>query len=139
MSLLSSVHHIATATNDLDRMVSFYRDAFELEPAPGHPMETPVGRIAFYQIGEVQVQIVESGNIGEALADTPAVLLQRDLRLDHVTMHAESAAAFASIRERLIKLGATTGDVQDFRGADLLAYKDPDGHVMEIIFDPARQ
>ncbi len=137
MSHLSAVHHIATATNDLDRLVSFYREAFELEPAPGFPMDSPVGRLAFFDVGGVQLQVVESGAIAPAPAETPAVLLQKDLRVDHVTFRIDDAEAFAAVTANLVRLGASDGTVQDFRGADLLAFTDPDGHIAEVIHDPS--
>lgn len=136
MALVAAVHHIATATNDLDRFVGFYREAFEFDPLPGFPMDTPVGRIAFYDLSGVQLQVVESGTIAPALADTPAILLQQDLRVDHFTLRIDSAKAFATARDNLVRLGASSGDVADFQGSDLLAFTDPDGHVMEIIHTP---
>ncbi len=137
MALVSSVHHIATATNDLDRFVAFYKDAFDLDPLPGFPMDSPVGRMAFYDLGGVQVQIVEDGDIEPALADSPAVLLQKNLRVDHFTLRIDSAEAFETVKNNLVRLGASDGNATDFRGADLLAFTDPDGHVMEVIHEPA--
>lgn len=137
MSHLAAVHHIATATNDLDRLVGFYQEAFDLDPLPGFPMESPVGRLAFYDIGGVQLQVCESGAISPAPADAPAVLLQKDLRVDHVTFRIDDAQAFATVTANLVRLGASDGTVQDFRGADLLAFTDPDGHTAEVIHDPA--
>lgn len=136
MSHISALHHVATATNDLDRLVRFYREAFALEPSPGFPMDSPVGRLAFYDLGGVQLQVVESGSIDPAPADTPAVLLQKDLRVDHITFRIDGAEAFAAVKQNLVRLGASDGVVQDFRGADLLAFTDPDGHIMEVIHDP---
>ncbi len=137
MALVSAVHHIATATNDLDRFIDFYREAFELDPLPGFPMETPVGRIAFYDLGGVQVQIVEGGEIEPAPADVPAILLQKNLRVDHFTLRIDSADAFAAAVDNLVRLGASDGKATDFQGSDLLAFTDPDGHVMEVIHTPA--
>lgn len=133
MSHIAAVHHLATATNDLDRLVSFYADAFDLHPKPGFPMESPVGRIAFYDLDGVELQVVESGSIDPAPAGAPAILLQSDLRLDHFTFRIDSPEAFATVRDNLMRLGATDGTVTDFRGADLLAFTDPDGHIMEVI------
>ena len=67
------------------------------------------------------------------MASTPAILLQQDLRLDHFTLRVDHADAFAKIRDNLVRLGASSGDVSDFQGAGLLAFTDPDGHVMEVI------
>ncbi len=137
MAHVSAVHHLATATNDLDRFLAFYKEAFDLDPDPGFPMDSPVGRLAFFDLGGVQLQVVESGSISPAPAGTPAVLLQQDLRLDHYTMRIDSPEAFETVKEALVRLGASDGNVQDFRGADLLAFTDPDGHVMEVIHVPA--
>lgn len=38
--LVSQIHHVATATNDLDKMVAFYDEVFDLSPLPGFPKET---------------------------------------------------------------------------------------------------
>lgn len=131
--LAKAVHHIATATNDLDRMISFQREVFELEPLPGFPRETPVGRIAFYDLGGVQLQIVEQGAIAPAPAETPAILLQRDLRLDHYTVLADSEDAFDVIVERLRARGAAAGDTTTFGEQRLQAFRDPEGHLMEVL------
>lgn len=137
MANVSAVHHLATATNDLDRFVAFYSEAFDLDPDPGFPMDSPVGRLAFYDLGGVQLQVVESGTIEPAPAETPAVLLQQNLRLDHYTLRIDSAEAFDAVKDALVRLGASDGNVVDFRGADLLAFTDPDGHVMEVIHVPS--
>ena len=135
MSLISQIHHIATATNDLDAMVSFYSEVFELEPHPGFPKETPVGRIAFYAINGVEMQIVEAP-VEQAPTDTPAILLQHGLRLDHFTVAVDSQEAFDTIKARLIDRGASDGAMTPFGDASLLPYTDPDGHRMEVIFQP---
>ncbi len=134
MALVAAVHHIATATNDLDRFLAFYSEALELEPDPGFPMDTPVGRIAFFGLEGVQIQVVESGTITPAPADSPAILLQQNLRLDHYTLRIDTKDAFDKARAALVRLGASTGEVQDFRGSDLLAFTDPDAHTTEIIY-----
>lgn len=134
--LTSSIHHIATATNELDRMVEFYREVFALEPLPGFPRETPVGRIAFYDVAGVQLQVVEQGEIAPAVSEAPAILLQTNLRLDHLTLQAASQDAFDTIVERLRARGAAAGDTTAFGTQRLQAYRDPDGHLMEIISPP---
>ncbi len=134
--MLTQFHHLATATNDLDRMVAFYSEVFGLEPKEGFPKETPVGRVAFYDLGGVELQVVESGDVEESPTDTPAILLQQKLRLDHFTVLAESQEAFDTITHRLVERGASSGNVTAFGPSSLLAYTDPDGHTMEVIFTP---
>lgn len=134
--LISQIHHIATATNNLDAMVEFYGEVFELAPLEGFPKETPVGRVAFYSINGIDVQIVEAP-VAESPADMPAILLQKNVRVDHFTMSATSQEAFDTIKERLVARGASDGTMTPFGEASLLAYTDPDGHRMEVIFVPA--
>lgn len=134
--LISQIHHLATATNDLDTMVGFYEEVFELLPLPGFPKETPVGRVAFYSINGIEVQIVEAP-VADAPTEHPAILLQKGLRLDHFTMSTTSQEAFDTIKERLIDRGASDGTMTPFGTASLLPYTDPDGHRMEVIFMPA--
>lgn len=136
MAHVAAIHHIATATNDLDRFVDFYKTVLDLEPDPGFPMDTPVGRIAFYDLAGVQLQVVEASGIEPAPADQPAILLQQNLRLDHYTLRIDSADAFAKVKDALVERGASDGTVVDFQGSDLLAFTDPDGHRMEVIHVP---
>lgn len=133
MNLISQIHHIATATNDLEAMMSFYSEVFELEPHPGFPKDTPVGRVAFYDINGVEMQIVEAP-VEQAPTDTPAILLQAGLRLDHFTVSVDSQEAFDLIKQRLIDRGATDGTMTPFGEASLLPYTDPDGHRMEVVY-----
>lgn len=135
MNLVSRIHHIATAASDLDATVAFYDEVFGLTPNPGFPMESPVGRIAFYSIGGVEMQIVEAP-VDPAPTETPAILLQSNLRLDHFTLAVDSQEAFDTIRERLVERGASDGTLTPFGDASLLAYSDPDGHRMEVIYQP---
>lgn len=135
MSLITQIHHIATATNDLDAMVAFYAEVFDLEPHPGFPKDTPIGRIAFYSIAGVEMQIVEAP-VEKAPTDTPAILLQKGLRLDHFTVAVDSQETFDTIKARLMERGASDGTMTPFGDASLLPYTDPDGHRMEVIFAP---
>ena len=136
MGLISQIHHLATATNDLDATMAFHREVFELEPYPGYPKETPAGRIAFYSISGVEMQIVEAP-VHDAATDTPAILLQQGVRLDHFTVSVDSQETFDLIKERLVARGASDGTMTPFGDASLLAYADPDGHRMEVIYQPA--
>ena len=138
MNLISGIHHIATATNDLDATMAFYDEVFELSPKEGFPRQTPVGRVAFYSIGDVEVQVVEA-EVVPAPTTTPAILLQHGLRLDHMTVALSSEADFETVRQRLIERGASDGVLTPFGNSSLLAYADPDGHRHEIIFQPEVQ
>ena len=44
MGLLAGIDHVATANADLDRLIDFYRDNFDLEPMTGFPLTGGDGR-----------------------------------------------------------------------------------------------
>ena len=72
--------------------------------------------------------------VSEAPADSPAILLQKGVRLDHFTMSTTSQEAFDTIKARLVERGASDGTMTPFGEASPLAYTDPDGHRMEIVY-----
>jgi hypothetical protein len=58
--------------------------------------------------------------------------------LDHIALTAPSSAAFATLRQRLLERGATSGTVEDVGAFHTLWFQDPDGMRGEVclIVDP---
>jgi catechol 2,3-dioxygenase-like lactoylglutathione lyase family enzyme len=135
--LLDGFNHVATLTQDTDRLVAFYRDVFEAEvrrDGPEGPVDAPDGmpavRLTIIDVGphsELNVFQIE-GNT-EAERQTP--MFGRG-RLDHLAVHAASIEAFETIRDRLIERGAADGFVTDFGPILSVFFRDPDGLECEL-------
>src|SRR4051812_20475705 len=102
--LLDGFNHVATLTNDADRLIAFYRDVFEAEVsvdgAEGPPDAPPgVVRLVIIDIGpHSELNVFEIKGNTEAERQTP--MFGRG-RLDHLAVQAASLEAFETIRDRL--------------------------------------
>lgn len=126
--LLDGLHHVAILTFDSDRLIAFYREAFDAV-VEDTSVDGPV-RLTFLRIGpNTELNIFEVEGNHEADRQTP--MFQRG-RLDHVGLLAASLEGFAEIRRRLVELGATDGFVTDFGPVLSLFFTDPDGLEGEV-------
>jgi catechol 2,3-dioxygenase-like lactoylglutathione lyase family enzyme len=125
--LLSGFNHVATLTNDTDRLVSFYRDVFEAEVDGEMTMDG--GRLTFLRIGSAEFNVFQLPGNTEAERQTP--MFGRG-RIDHVGLQAASLEAFEEIRRRLIERGAADEFVTDFGPGLSVFFRDPDGSEGEV-------
>ena len=130
--LTIGLNHVATLTNDANRLHAFYEDVFDAEvvrDAPETQGNTAV-RLSIIKIGpwaELNVFHID-GNV-EAHRQTP--MFGRG-RLDHFALQAASVEAFETIRERLIARGAADSFVTDFGQILSIFFRDPDGLEGEV-------
>ena len=130
MTLLDGLNHVATLTNDVDRLVAFYRDVFEAETGtmPGMPPEM---RLTFIHIGP-HTEL----NVFQIEGNTEATKQEPDFgrgRLDHFGLQAASLEAFDEIRRRLMAKDASDGFVTDFGPYLSVFFRDPDGLEGEVL------
>ena len=71
---------------------------------------------------------------GPELPPAPGTMFQRG-RLDHFALRAPSEEAFREIRRRVEAEGAADGDVRDMRSMWIMAFFDPDGFYVEVMWD----
>jgi len=127
--LLDGVNHVAILTQDTDRLHAFYRDVFDATVS-ADSTEGPGVRLSFVDIGPVaQLNVFQVDDNHEAEHQTP--MFGRG-RIDHLGLQAASTAAFDTIRQRLIDVGATDGFVTDFGPILSLFFTDPDGLEGEV-------
>lgn len=134
MTLTRGLNHIAVLTDDLDRFVEFYTAVFELDVV--FTEVTPAFRHAILRTGAdswlhpAEVSGNEHGH-GEA------AMFGRG-HLDHLAITAESADAFAVLRDRLVARDASDGTVEDLGAFHATWFTDPDGMRGELvlILDP---
>jgi catechol 2,3-dioxygenase-like lactoylglutathione lyase family enzyme len=131
--LLQGIDHVATITNDADRLHVFYREVFEAEVV-ADMQEAPEGpgvRLSFVDIGDGTMLNVFQID-GNTEADRQFPMFGRG-RIDHVGLRAKDLAAFELIRDRLMARGAADAFVTDF-GPDLsVFFTDPDGLEGEVL------
>jgi catechol 2,3-dioxygenase-like lactoylglutathione lyase family enzyme len=131
MKLIEGVHHVTFLTEDLDRLTAFYERVFDVTKTLDMTEEGV--RHVFLEIGPTTVlhpfQILE----GPALPPAPGTMFQRG-RLDHFAFLAPSEEAFREIRRRIESEGAADGDVRDMETMWIMAFHDPDGFYVEVIW-----
>ncbi|HEX3564612.1 MAG TPA: VOC family protein [Acidimicrobiales bacterium] len=133
--LLNGINHVATLTNDSDRLHAFYQDVFEAEVL-NDMKDAPEG-------AGVRLSIVDIGNgtmlnvfqiEGNSVARRQVPMFQRG-RIDHLGLRARDLESFEKIRARLIQKGPADDFVTDF-GEDLsLFFRDPDGLEGEVLVE----
>ena len=129
--LLQGIDHVATITNDGDRLKQFYVDVFDATIERDGP-EFPGGpRMIIINLAEgTELTVFEIDDNSEADRQTP--MFGRG-RLDHIGLHAADLDTFAEIRERLIARGAADRIVTVFGRKLSLFFRDPDQMECEVL------
>jgi catechol 2,3-dioxygenase-like lactoylglutathione lyase family enzyme len=129
--LLDGVNHVATLTNDTERLHRFYVSVFDATVS--RDGEESGVRLSFVDIGpHTQFNVFEVQGNDEATRQTP--MFGRG-RIDHLGLQAASLEAFHTIRDRLMAAGATDGFVTDFGPVLSVFFRDPDGLEGEVCVD----
>ena len=129
--LLSGIDHVATITNDSDRLQRFYVDVFGATIERDGP-EFPGGpRMTIINIGpSTELNVFQIEDNAEADRQTP--MFGRG-RIDHLGLLAASIDEFDEIRRRLMAEGATDGVVTEFGRKLSLFFRDPDAMECEVL------
>jgi len=131
MKLVDGISHVATVTDDLDRMVGFYQRVFDAEVS--EVMEEEGLRHQLVFLGE-QVAL-HPFEVSWTQPDQGFEMFDRG-RLDHFGVTAPSVEALLELRDRLLAendgAGATDAQIRDFGALYSLHYVDPDGVHLEV-------
>jgi catechol 2,3-dioxygenase-like lactoylglutathione lyase family enzyme len=130
MRLSDGISHVATVTDDLDRMIDFYRRIFDADLF-GDVMEEEGLRHALVRLSDTvmlhpfEVPFVEPDGRRE--------MFQRG-RVDHFGVTVPTVEALLEVRERLQAEGdgVTDGEIRDFGAVYSLHFFDPDGVGSEV-------
>jgi catechol 2,3-dioxygenase-like lactoylglutathione lyase family enzyme len=131
--LLSGVNHVATLTNDTERLHAFYREVFDAEITAdmNEAPEGPGVRLSLVDIGNgTMLNVFEID--GNAEADRQVPMFERG-RIDHFGLRAKDLQSFEEIRSRLMQRGAADDFVTDFGPELSLFFRDPDGLEGEVL------
>jgi catechol 2,3-dioxygenase-like lactoylglutathione lyase family enzyme len=125
-------NHVATLTADLERYLAFYGDIFGARVRSIMPAEGDHPRMAIVNMGGGDL------NVFEVPAD--AIIGDRTKMggrgpVDHYALAVDSEEMLLDIRDRLVAVGASPGEVTQF-GPALLSvfFRDPDGAELEVAY-----
>jgi catechol 2,3-dioxygenase-like lactoylglutathione lyase family enzyme len=126
-------NHVATMTADLDRYLAFYKDIFGAEVLSIMEAREDHPRMAIVNMGGDSAL-----NVFEVAADSivgDRAKMGGRGPIDHYALAVDSEAQLLEIRDRLVELGASPGEVTRF-GPSLLSvfFRDPDGAELEVAY-----
>lgn len=129
--LTDGLDHVATLTNDADRLKAFYVEVFDAEVEHDGP-EFPGGpRMLILNIGpSTELNVFQIDGNDQARHQTP--MFGRG-RIDHLGLRVAGMASFSKIRDRLMAAAATDGTVTEFGRKLSLFFRDPDGMECEVL------
>jgi catechol 2,3-dioxygenase-like lactoylglutathione lyase family enzyme len=126
-------NHVATMTADLDRYLEFYGDIFGAEVLTIMDAQGDHPRMAVVNMG---------GDAALNVFEVPAESILGDRTkmggrgpIDHYALAVDSEEKLKEIRDRLVAVGASPGEVTQF-GPALLSvfFRDPDGAELEVAY-----
>jgi len=137
----SGVSHVAVITGNLDRFRAFYEDIIGLETTvvfSGGPART---RQAILMAGDAMLHVFEVSDYDPNSQDHPPTMFERG-RIDHLGFTVPDLPTLTAIRDRLLAVDASSGDVHQLGPMYSLRFIDPDGLESEINcynpdFDPS--
>ncbi len=130
MALLDGIHHLATLTADMDRLIGFYRRIFDARVVLD--VEEEGLRHAFIELGpKTLLHPFQIPGVNVAQGDVP--MFGRG-RLDHFGLNASSEEAFRELHRRVIAESTGDGVVTDIGVVLSFSFTDPDGAGHEVIW-----
>ena len=133
--LLQGIDHVATITNDGDRLKQFYVDVFGAtieKDGPEYPGGPRMIIINLAEGSELSVFEIE----GNTQAEHQTPMFGRG-RIDHIGLHAADLETFAEIRDRLISARASDRIVTEFGRKLSIFFRDPDQMEGEVLVENA--
>jgi len=132
----TGVSHIAMVTADLDRFREFYEEVIGLDTALVIGAGDHHGRHAVVFAGDTVLHVFEVPGYEPAQHGFGSAMFERG-RLDHLGFTVADAGELASVRDRLVDVGASSGEIRPLGPVLSVRYRDPDGFEGEInCFNP---
>jgi catechol 2,3-dioxygenase-like lactoylglutathione lyase family enzyme len=126
-------NHVATMTADLDRYLAFYKDIFGAEVLSIMDAREDHPRMAIVSMGgDSALNVFEVG--ADSIVGDRTKMGGRG-PIDHYALAVDSEEQLLEIRDRLVEVGASPGEVTQF-GPTLLSvfFRDPDGAELEVAY-----
>jgi len=124
-------NHVATMTTDLDRIVGFYKAAFDAEVTHEIPKGDDHPRMIILDLGGgAALNVVEVDSEDDIVGERGTMGGRGPI--DHFGLAVESLATLEGVRDRLVELGADIGEIQQLGGEWSLFFRDIDGMELEV-------
>jgi catechol 2,3-dioxygenase-like lactoylglutathione lyase family enzyme len=126
-------NHVATMTADLDRYLEFYGGIFGAEVLTIMEAQGDHPRVAVVDMGGGAALNVFEVSAESILGDRTRMGGRGPI--DHYALAVESEEKLKEIRDRLVAVGASPGEITQF-GPALLSvfFRDPDGAELEVAY-----
>jgi catechol 2,3-dioxygenase-like lactoylglutathione lyase family enzyme len=129
----SGFNHVATMTADLDRYTAFYEEIFGAEVVTIMDAEGDHPRMAIVDMGGGGVLNVFEVPAESIVGDRTKMGGRGPI--DHYALAVESEDRLLEIRDRLVAVGASPGEVTTFGPAlRSVFFRDPDGAELEVAY-----
>jgi catechol 2,3-dioxygenase-like lactoylglutathione lyase family enzyme len=127
------IHHLALATNDMDKTVRFYRDIL------GMPLVATSGnrpgrsyRHYFFQLGPQQtIAFFEWPGMLEEFHKPAGLPARGQVQFDHVAFGVASVAELEKLRQELQHKGLEVTEIIDHGFCQSIYFTDPNGIALE--------
>jgi catechol 2,3-dioxygenase-like lactoylglutathione lyase family enzyme len=129
MEELGGINHVTFVTQDLDRLVAFYEEAFGAHKLLELPIPYLKGRHAFVDVGGGSV--LHPFEIPGQEQPSPDLPMFARGRVDHFALQVPRGS-LDRLGDRLVGMGVSTGEITDFGVVRVLSFKDPDGLHVEL-------
>ncbi len=127
----SGVSHVAMITADLDRYRDFYEHVIGLDTALVLGAGCELGRHAVLFAGDTVLHVFEVEGYDPSAHGIGSTMFERG-RLDHLGFTVPDESALEAVRDRLVAVGASSGDINPLGPILSVRYEDPDGFEGEI-------
>ena len=125
------ISHIAMVTADIDSFRTFYEGTIGLETAMVLDAGSDHARQAIVIAGDVMLHVFEVPDYDPAAHGFAPAMFERG-RLDHLGFTVPDAEALGQVRDRLVAVGASSGDIRPLGPMLSLRFQDPEGFECEI-------
>ena len=125
------VNHIAVVTADLDAFRAFYVNVIGLETTVVLGGGTSHTRQAVVVAGDVMLQVFEVPEYDPSAQGFGPAMFARG-RLDHIGFTVPDKQALGAIRDRLLAVGASSGDIRRLGPMLSVRFQDPEGFEGEV-------
>jgi catechol 2,3-dioxygenase-like lactoylglutathione lyase family enzyme len=129
------LNHVAALTPDLDRYIRFYVDAFGarlVSRSNGRGDHPPMAVLA---VGDGAVLNAFEVPADQIVGDRARIGGRGPI--DHYALAVANQAALQAVRDRLVQLDASSGEITDQGPALSVFFRDPDGAELEVCFAKA--